>query len=113
MRAIGTDLFMTRGDSETIPLSFEQEDGSLLPFNEGDILYFTVKENTNTEEKILQKVVTTFINNVAYINIFPSDTKGKKYMTYKYDIQITRATGVVTTLVTVSDFTLEEEVTYE
>ena len=51
---------MIRGDSEAIKVSCRDESGADIPLVEGDIVYFTVKRSTNTEEKILQKIVTEF-----------------------------------------------------
>lgn len=108
-----TTIRIVRGDSKSIPLQFELDDGSILPFSEGDIVYLTVKDNPYTEDKQMQITVTEFTDNTAYINIRPEDTKKLKYKTYVYDLQVTRVDGTVTTLIPASDFVVGEEVTYE
>ena len=108
-----TTISITRGDSKTIPLEFELEDGTTIPFNAGDIVYFTVKDNAYTNEKQFQIIITDFPNNVAYIEIHPTHTKSLKYKKYVYDLQVTRADGTVTTLIPASDFIVGEEVTYD
>lgn len=67
---------------------------------------------------VLQKVVSEFDDDGrAIINILPEDTErihienGRE--TYKYDIQLTRADGTVTTIVPASNFVVEEDVTHE
>jgi hypothetical protein len=113
MKVNGTDLAMIRGDSEAIKVSCRNESGVDFPFTEGDIVYFTVKRSTNTEEKILQKIVTEFTDGVALITIFPKDTRELKTGIYYYDIQLNRANGQVKTIIPPSRFTINAEVTYE
>jgi hypothetical protein len=113
MKIQGTNISMIRGDTEAIKVSCRDESGTDIPLVEGDIVYFTVKRSTNTEEKILQKIVTEFTEGVALITIFPEDTKELKTGIYYYDIQLNRANGQVKTIIPPSKFTINEEVTYE
>ena len=55
MKIQGTNISMIRGDSEAIKVSCRNESGVDFPFSEGDIVYFTVKRSTNTEEKNITK----------------------------------------------------------
>lgn len=112
MKVIGTNIYMTRGDSETITVSLRQE-GAEIPLVEGDTIYFTVKTNSQTEDKVIQKVVTTFDDGKAIISILPEDTKYLPFTTFVYDVQLTRADGSVITIIKPSEFVVEEEVTYE
>lgn len=113
MKIQGTNISMIRGDSEAIKVSCKDESGADVPLVEGDIVYFTVKRNTYTEEKILQKIVTEFIEGAALITIFPNDTRELIPSNYYYDIQLNRANGQVKTIVPPSKFTINAEVTYE
>jgi hypothetical protein len=113
MKIQGTNISMIRGDSEVIKVSCRDESGVDIPLVEGDIVYFTVKRSTSTEEKILQKIVTEFTEGVALITIFPEDTKELKTGIYYYDIQLNRANGQVKTIIPPSKLTINEEVTYE
>ncbi len=108
----GTNISMIRGDTEHITVKLA-EDGESVPFEEGDILYFTVKYNTSQEEKLLQKVITEFEDGEAIIEIAPDDTKELPFRTYIYDMQLTRKDGTVTTIIPPSRFTIKGEVTYE
>lgn len=113
MRIQGTNISMIRGDSEGIKVSCKDENGADVPLVEGDIVYFTVKISTNTENKILQKIVTEFTEGVALITIYPKDTRELRPRIYYYDIQLNRANGQVKTIVPPSQFTINAEVTYE
>ena len=113
MKVKGTNMSMIRGDSETITVSCSDTNGIQLPLMAGDTIFFTVKENEYTALKIFQKIVTTFIDGNAVINIIPTDTKDIKFRTYRYDVQLSRADGTVRTIIPASDFIVEAEVTYD
>ena len=109
MKVDGTNLSMTRGDSETITISCEER-----PFQEGDVIRFTVKKDVFTSAKEMEKVVTSFTEEgKAIIEIQPEDTKKMVFGRYRYDVQLKTAGGNVTTIVKPSDFNLTEEVTWE
>ena len=113
MKISGSDISMVRGDSETIVVSVNNEDGSLRPLEEGDTIYFTVKKDAHTKEKALQKVITDFVDGTALIKIEPEDTRNLMYRPYVYDIQLTEADGTVTTIIKKSTFRVSEEVNHE
>jgi len=109
----GKNISMIRGDSETITLSCVDINGIQISLVAGDTVYFTVKENEYMTVKIFQKIITSFTDGKAIINIIPTDTKELKFKTYKYDVQLSRADGTVTTIIPPSLFSIEGEVTYE
>ena len=117
----GTNLSMIRGDSESITLIQKDIDGAQVDFVEGegglpgDKVYFTVKENVNSDKKALQIVVDRFdeTDGVAIIPIPPEATKHLEFRRYVYDIQISYKNGTVTTVVPPSEFNVLGEVTYE
>ena len=113
MKVTGTNVSMTRGDSESITVTMKNTEGELVPFEDGDLLYFTIKENINTESKILQKAITIFRDGSALIGILPEDTKSLRCKEYVYDIQLNRIDGTVSTIIKPSKFVIEGEVTYE
>ena len=108
MTVSGTDLAMTRGDSESITVVC-----SSAPFSSGDTLTMTLRPDVE-DDIVLQKIITDFENDgSAIIPILPSDTADLEMDNdYVYDIQIVRADGTVTTIIKPSKFTIEEEVTY-
>lgn len=113
MKINGTNMSMTRGDSESITISCTDIDGSDILFSTGDIIYFTIKENTGTLAKIFQSKIETFTNGKAIVLISPEDTANVRVKTYVYDVQWNKANGNVTTIIPPSKFTISEEVTYE
>jgi hypothetical protein len=113
MRVNGTDIFMTRGDSETFVVRLEDyETGDQILFVSGDVVKFTVKASTQTATILIEKVVTEFEDGEARIHIEPSNTNGLKYHTYVYDVQLNKQ-GNISTVIKPSKFVVEEEVTYE
>ncbi len=102
----GTKISMTRGDSETLTVSLAND-----AFAPGDEVFFTVRPAV-AEPVALQKTVTDFPGGRAVITIEPGDTAGLDFGRYVYDIQLTRASGAVTTLIKPAAFVLTEEVTY-
>lgn len=109
----GTNIYMIRGDSESITISCKNPDGSDRPFADGDKVYFTVKIDAYQESAILQKVAAVFADGKAVIQIGPTDTKQLDFAAYKYDIQLTTAGGTVTTIIPMSNFKVMEEITDE
>lgn len=111
----GQDIYMTRGDTESITLAIYDEEDNLIPFSNSndDTVYFTVKSSTQTGVIDFQKVITTFTpEGEAIVEITPNDTSNLRYGDYVYDVQINKD-GNVTTVIKPSKFVIEEEVTYE
>jgi hypothetical protein len=113
MKIEGTNLSMVRGDSETITISCFDDEGEKINLQYGDTIYFTVKLNTQVEQKLIQKIITVFDGGNAIIDIEPEDTKALSYRSYRYDIQWVSSEGRVVTIIRPSIFTIEPEVTYE
>lgn len=114
MKINDTDIYITRGDSETFRvILYDEEEEIKRNFIEGeDTVYFTVKTSTQTLHKIFQKIKTEFEDGEAIIHIEPEDTKNLRYDTYYYDVQMVK-NGSVTTIITPSQFIVGHEVTYE
>ena len=109
----GDNLEMTRGDTEQLTVSREDEAGTQIDFVAGDVVYFTVKTSVNVTDIILQKTITTFTDGKAIIEIEPADTSSLSYGTYRYDVQLTELGGDVTTLIRPAAFKISGEVTYD
>lgn len=105
-------ITLVKGDSRTIPVLFEDEEGNVIPYKPGDTIYFTVRANPKVLIADIALTITEFVNNVAYIEIFPEHTKNMRCKTYVYDIQYTGVDGVITTIVPASKFILIDEVTH-
>jgi len=114
MKIDGTNLSMIRGDSECITITLYNSEGDVVKFEEGDTVYFTVKENLQTNVKIIQKVIKEFRDGKAIIELDPDDTKNLPFSKpYIYDVQLTSKDGKVTTIIPPSRFTLKGDVTNE
>ena len=110
MEVKGTNLFMTRGDSESITVTCTKN-GTKVSFTSGDIIHFTMKKHINDRNFVLQKIITDFTDGKAIIEILPEDTKDLQFKKYVYDIQWTTTEGRVSTIVRPSEFTIGPEIT--
>jgi hypothetical protein len=50
LKVRGTDLYMIRGDSESIILSLKKDE-DMIPFNQGDTVYFLQLSKNITQRK--------------------------------------------------------------
>ena len=102
-------MSMPRGDSEAIIVKSKDE-----PFVAGDKIEFSIRRKPKSE-RLVHITVTEFEEDedgAAYIEIAPEDTHSLDFGNYVYDIQLTKASGWVTTIVETSEFELKTEVTY-
>jgi len=113
MKIKGTNISMTRGDSEVIRVTVKDTLGNIIPLVTGDTIHFTVRENVMNETKIIEKIITEFDDGEALITIDPQDTENLKFASYVYDIQLTKENGIVRTIITPADFTITGEVSYD
>ena len=105
----GSNLSMTRGDSESITVKITEH-----PFVSGDIIEMTVRKSATSDKIAFHKKVTTFTEGKAVINIEPSDTHALSFGKYTYDVQWTNSDGQVKTIIkpTKDNFIITEEATY-
>ena len=61
----------------------------------------------------MKKIITEFDDGTALININPEDTNDLSYVSYVYDIQLTKQDGTVKTIILPSKLTITGEVTYD
>ena len=108
-RVNGTTIYLTRGDTFRAVITISNPDGSIYTPQEGDKVRFAMKEDIESEELLIFREVP--IDTMELV-LYPGDTKGLEYGSYVYDIQLTRADGMITTIVPASRFRLTEEVTY-
>lgn len=107
-------ISMTRGDSEGFSVSYDDENGAIVPFEDGDTVEFTVRKRDTAPEKLMHKVVTEFeADGTAYFTIEPKDTEGWRFGDYVYDVQWTKRNGWRTTIIKTSPFTVTSEVSYD
>lgn len=100
------NITLTRGDTAVIDLAITI-DGEAYDYS-NDLVQFTVKKDTVTSDKILQKNF-----NGTSITIDPADTSGLDYQTFKYDVQIITQSGDVFTVIPPRNLTIAEEVNFD
>lgn len=91
-------ITIVQGDTAIIDLQVNNN-----TFVEGDKVYLTVKNSVYDTEKVLQKIVATFENNIAKIQLSKTDTNIEIGM-YQYDIQLSLLDGRVDTVVGPASF---------
>lgn len=112
MKVDGTDLSLTRGDSASLVVE-PKIDGDVYYLTDGDVLHFTVRKHARAKEIEVQKIITEFVGGKALIEVEPDDTKHMHFATYRYDLQLTKSDGTVTTIVKPSRFKVMEAITYD
>lgn len=105
----------TRGDTYRFKFQRFNENGEVIE-EKSQKMWFTVKKNYRTEEKLIQKTLENneikFDTEYFYhIVIEPNDTSNLNYGKYVYDIQVEND-GVVSTIA-LGELTLTNEVTFE
>lgn len=106
----GTTITMTRGDTAVIDLTLTDVLGNEYDPLTTDVIRLAAKENyTDSEVLIYRTAVVNQDTNDISITIEPSDTKFLDFGTYVYDLQLTKATGVVDTFMS-GELVLTEEV---
>ena len=100
---------MVRGDTQSFELEITENNESVTV----DSIYFTVKNDTHTDEVLFQKKLNdgiTLTNDVYNITIDSPDTDSLDYGRYAYDIEIIKNSIKKTIAVGVLD--IKEEVTF-
>lgn len=107
------DLEFTRGDTQILRFQLKDAEDNLIELTVSDNLYFTVKQNQNSEDVLIQKKFPTDIEySDGYYNIVISseDTSDLAYGTYQYDIELKSGDYVKT--LGFGTITLTDEITH-
>lgn len=109
------DLEFIRGDTQVIKFPLMDKNENRVKLTENDNLYFTVKQNSNSEDVLIQKRYPESINyddtsGYYFFTIESEDTSEMPYGTYSYDIELKSGTFVKT--LGSGSITLTEEVTF-
>lgn len=100
-------MSITRGDDAEFTVTLENPDGTPYSMEQGDVLTFTVKTSTTTPKILLQKT-----SDDGEFKITHGDTSSMQYGDYRYDVQFTKNSGDVDTVIVPSAFVILEEVTW-
>lgn len=98
---------IVKGDTAILDLNIKNH-----TFVVGDKVYFTVKESVDDTVKVIQKIVTTFENNIAKVILSKEDTN-VEVGSYLYDIQLSLLDGRVDTVVAPTKFEVIGGVTHD
>lgn len=107
------DLEFIRGDTQYIKFQLKDYNGDLLTLGDKDKLYFTVKQNQNSNKILIQK---KFPNDIEYsegyfiFEITSQDTANMPYGTYQYDIEL--KSGEFVRTLCLGTITLTDEITF-
>ena len=109
------DFEFPRGDTFLFKFRLKDKNGEEIVLQAGDKLYFTVKKNAKSTDRIIQKTTPsgiTYDSGYYHITIDSNDTAEQNYGTYQYDIELKTASGVVKTLI-LGSITLTDEITFK
>ena len=106
------EIQLTRGDTAYIEVSIDNTlaDGSTEPYEvaANDTLTLSVKSSTDDTVYRFQKTIVG--SNLFHIE--PEDTRNCEFGKYKYDVQLTKASGDVYTVIEPTYFRVLPEVTW-
>ncbi len=103
----GNTITLTRGDTFVALVSITDSEGNAYNPVEGDKVRFAMKKQFTDLEPLLLKDIP--IDTMKLV-IEPEDTKALSFDTYKFDIELTKASGEVDTFITNGKLKLTEEV---
>ena len=87
-------IHLTRGDSATVVVDIQNEDGSDYTPETGDTIRFAAKRYLNDGDA---DIVIDIDPEQMMLEFKPGDTKGLDFGSYFYDVQLTTASGDVYT----------------
>lgn len=100
-------IYLTRGDTAKLSLTITDEEGKPYVIQDTDTVLFTIKRTTSDKDVVLQKRA---VDSTIYITA--AETEPLAYGTYKYDVELRKDDGTVSTVIVPSPFVLCEEVTF-
>lgn len=107
------DIEFIRGDTQFFKFQVKDGEENPIQLKNGDNLYFTVKQNANSEDVLIQKKYPEDIQySDGYFNFVlnSGDTSNMAYGTYNYDIELKSGDYVKT--LGQGTITLTEEITF-
>lgn len=107
LKITGTKIKLTRGDTAQILITLKDSNGDNYVPQNGDVIRFAAKKNYTDETPVIE--INVPVDTLSLV-IHPEDTKSLPFGEYKYDIQITRADGVIDTFIDRAEFWVTEEV---
>ena len=99
-------IYLTRGDTATLKIDLENQDGKVVKLEPEDILTLTVKKLASDINPLIQLTA----DSTGQFAIDPEDTSGLNAGVYLYDVQLNRQ-GNIYTVIPQNYFELKEEIT--
>lgn len=100
-------IYLTRGDTAYLNIDITYDDGRTYGVKVDDVLTLSLKRNIADIEYAVQKSIS---GSNRFI-LTPDDTKHLEYGKYLFDVQLVTAAGEVFTIISKSNFYIQEEVT--
>lgn len=98
-------ILLTKGDNASFKVNVIEANGQIRQLFDDDTITLTVRKTADSE------IAFTKTADKGVINIVPKDTKSLTAGTYVYDIQLTTFGGNIYTVIPISYFEIEQEVT--
>ena len=105
-RIVNNVISLTRGDTARFNIILKDTNGGFYTPITGDILTMTVKQSISDTTEVFQIDAVD-----SEFTILPEHTSNLSFGTYFYDIQLTLDNGDINTVIPISQFKVEEEVT--
>lgn len=99
------NITLTRGDTGIFNISLKTKNGKAYTPQEGDSLRFALGKSWGKDTILIKPIPL----DTCILEIEPQDTKDLEFKKYKYDIELTDASGRVTTIL-LGEFTVDKEV---
>jgi hypothetical protein len=106
LKTIGNEIRLTRGDTANLFTSITYDDNTEYKPQDGDKICFTLKKQSWGKQSYIKR----FADKNGIIHLDQDDTKYLPYGDYVYDVELRRANGDVITVIPMSKFSLEQEV---
>ena len=115
---MANEITMYRGDNRTLQVTVKDADGVAVGLT-NYTAKFTVRTKPDTDTVTIAKTttlaaeidITDPTNGILEIYIVPADTKDLTPRSYDYDVEITSATSIVSTVVK-STFTIQADISH-
>lgn len=98
-------ILLTKGDNASFKVNIIEANGQIRQLFDDDTITLTVRKTADSD------IAFTKTAEKGVINIVPEDTKSLAAGTYVYDIQLTTFGGNIYTIIPISYFEIEQEVT--
>ena len=99
-------IYLTRGDTAYITVALTDSSGNNYTPIAGDKIYFRLKKNVFGNNLILVKEVNT---STLKLELNPSDTQNLDFTSYRYEIELVKASGECFTVIENAPFIIGAE----